>query len=176
MFDAVLILVFATVLIEKLLTWRWNAIYFRFGLPVFRARIECSNLRLEDGLEDSLNQAFDLGDAAGLSFHRLSESALAFRRQKYKQRFRYSDTSAMRGMIEYHPYERAITVVGRLNWTAMVVIGLLARELLSAPHNASLVFLGGIGVAEVISYTRQILRYRKVTDVVRRLVGARSGT
>jgi hypothetical protein len=161
-FSIAFLALIAITIAETVLAARWNRAYFRSGLLIFRQRIGFV------GAIQSLPAAAHL-DALlkgrwgpSLLFRELSPGELAFREALFEFRL-LSYTPIMHGHIEALPAELVVLVEGRLNWSTLGFVLMIALVLDRA---SSLVFLPFFVVVVGLIYLIQALRYRRVTTAL----------
>ncbi len=164
LFGAVMLVALA----EGVMSWRWVAPYFRSGIPVFGSRIPYEPLVLPDRLEVSLTDKLRSNATSSIVVHRLSDVAFAFREPMYEKGMRLRYTPLMHGTIEFKPYDRAIEVYGRLNWTPIVLMIAFVIEANALPVGSRPLVIGVVGIIMGICYLVQALRYRSVVRELRR--------
>ncbi len=103
------------VAIESSLSATWNAIYFRWGIPVYIQRIRC---------QDYLNPISDTHDIeaaiqknpliSDMLVHSFDNNTFAFR-EKFTKRSNNSYAPIMHGIIRFNPTTNEVTATGYLN-------------------------------------------------------------
>ncbi|HEX8169633.1 MAG TPA: hypothetical protein VF824_03735 [Thermoanaerobaculia bacterium] len=162
-----LLFAFVPVLVaEIILSWRWNARYLTFGIPIFIRRVRVA-VRIEELDVDEVARRTENSAASGaLRFRRLAGDAIAFR-EPFASGAMLRYAPIMRGVIRPRTSEPAVEVVGLLNWTVVAVIAAFALAfgedaLGAAPY---------IGGALAIVYLIQSVRYYRVGTAIARVAG-----
>jgi hypothetical protein len=114
-----LAIVAAVVIVEIILSAKWNPSYFTFGIPIFVRRVERST-RLDNVPLEKLTKSAATMAAAPLLFERLGPNTIAFREKAFAGSMHYSPI--MRGLIKSSVEEAAVTVVGLVNWSVLAVL------------------------------------------------------
>jgi len=156
------------VLVEVLAARAWVRGYYRFGLPVFRVRVE--GVRLEADVENRL-AAVANRNASVIVFQRLSDSEIAFREKgNANVAFRYMPV--LHGLIRYVPEEGATYVIGWINAFAVVATAFIGWLFFTSsryrrPWELTIWFLVILGVM----YGIGVWRYRMVAKSLRPTTG-----
>lgn len=152
------------VLVEYLVARAWVRGYYRFGLPVFRVRLE--GVRFGADVEERLGTVANR-NASVIAWQRLSDSEIAFREKgNANVAFRY--TPILHGLIRYVPEEGATYVIGWINAFAVVAISFIAWLFFTSsryhrPWELTIWFLAIFGVM----YGIGVWRYRMVAKSLR---------
>lgn len=145
------------IVIEIILNWKWNAPYFRVGIPIFMRRIErtggVANIDL-----DPLEQSTKTAAGAPLVFRRLGPDLIAFRERAFG-----GYIPMMRGVIRSNAEEPSIVVAGLIHWSVVVVAIVLVIFLRRGVLNIAPYFLGLLGVL----YFIQAVRFNRVATKLR---------
>ena len=111
----------AVAIVEYFVARAWTPAYFRYGLPLFRKRVE--GVRLDRETEARVVDVADKEESL-IDFQRLSESEIAFREQGHvviPRLFYYSPV--IHGLLRYVPEEGATYVIGWLNFFVLAAFG-----------------------------------------------------
>ncbi len=151
-------------LTEFFLARAWTAAYYRYGLPLFRLRLE--GLRLGPDVEGRLASVAD--EKASLIIHeRLSEGEIAFREKgRSSPTFRY--VPVFHGLIRYNAEEGSTYVIAWMNYWSLAAAGFLAWMFFEAPRFRrpwELVFWFALIFGGMILIG--VLRYRQVAKALR---------
>lgn len=151
----------ATLVVELVLSRRWNRFYYGIGVPVFVSSVE-SLQPIESLSIEGLQRASATVAASPFLFRRLGRDAIAFREGDSL----FHSMPTMHGVIRRREDETAIQVVGFANWTVVVASLLLAAYL----RRNVLVTLPWLLSVFAIGYFIQAIRYRRVAREVLRQV------
>src|SRR5215470_2839266 len=107
---------------DVILSWTWNPSYFRFGIPVFRARVDFRHG--DRDLVNLLSPKCRLGFLPAMAFKALSATEIAFRETAEYRFFvgpwlHYFPT--IRGLIRCGPECNSTYVTGYLNWWVLAL-------------------------------------------------------
>jgi len=151
-------------LADFLLARSWSRVYFTFGLPVFRMRLD--GIRLGADAEQRLAPAADR-NASLIVFQRLSESEIAFREKgRASVTFRYMPI--MHGLLRYAPEEGATYVIGWINFYALGILAFLVYLYATSPHYRKPVeFMLWAALIYGLMYAIGVWRYRMVAKALR---------
>ena len=148
----------AALLVETVLSARWNRAYFRSGFLVFSKRISPAGMAPALPSPSALEMAVKSTWLPSLVFHQLSLSELAFRERLFEFRL-FSYTPVMHGLIDCRGAEHLILVQGRLNWSTVLFILFFALGPAREVWFVVLPFLAGV---LAVIYAFQASRYRRV--------------
>jgi hypothetical protein len=113
--------VFFTLIIENLLTAKWNILYFKKGIPIYSKGYDYHETAPSALGEFVLNEAFKASFTPALAFKEIEANIFAFREKKFNLRY-LSYNILMHGRLEIIPNSRRIKVIGLLNWSILSVI------------------------------------------------------
>ena len=161
-----IVLAVCIVFSDVILSWTWNPSYFRFGIPVFRARVDFQHA--DQDLVQRLSWKFPLGFLPALAFHALSRSEIAFRETFRRPRILYGWTyfPSMHGLIRCVPERNSTYLIGYLNLWVLGLIPLGLSVLLGPRNSDTVALLIFLSVISVLSYGVQVFRFRKVSAAV----------
>ena len=142
------------IVIEIILNWKWNASYFRIGIPIFLRRIDKTGGIASIDL-DALEQTTKTAAGAPLAFHRLGPNLIGFRERAFA-----GYTPIMRGVIRSTAEEPSIVVAGLIDWSVIVVAIVLVVFLRRGVLNVAPYFLGLLAVL----YFIQAVRFYRVAS------------
>ena len=149
----------AVLLIELVLSYRWNRRYFRTGIPVFWCRLPVRLAQVPTPAELELMTETRWFDP--LSFHSLPGGELAFREMLFvKWLNRGGGVPIMRGLIRQDSAGPFVDVIGFLNWYVLAFIAfsmVLIVEPETDPRFALLPLLAMLGF-----YLLQVARFSRV--------------
>jgi hypothetical protein len=114
-----LVLVAAIVVLEMVLSVKWNRAYYTVGFPIFLKRVD-TTLRLDDLSFEQLQKSTATAAGAPLVFKRVAPDAIAFRDQPLAGFLHYAPL--MRGVIRRREGEAAIVVAGLVNWSFLALV------------------------------------------------------
>lgn len=154
------------VLVEALLMGFWNRSYFSWGLPLFKQRIQVPAASLSHLPFNWLEGDYPPASWARIVFEPLAESTCAFRETLLMPRGP-GYVPVMRGLIVADRRKSEIQIVGRCNWSILLVAAILVSALTAKPA-ATLVTAGLL----VGSYFVQRRRFQNVATAVRAMVHA----
>jgi len=154
------------VLVEALLMAFWNRRYFSWGLPLFRQRIAAPAAALAHLPFNWLEGDYPPATWARIVFEPLSADRCAFRETLLMPRGP-GYVPIMRGLIVADRRQREVQVIGRCNWSILLIAASLAPAMFVIP-GAALVLAGMLAV----SYFVQRRRFQNVASAVRALVEA----
>jgi hypothetical protein len=150
----------AVLVIELILTARWNETYFRSGIPLFRKRLSSS--RPLAALEEDLNLTFERDFWSPLTFRQLGDGSVAFRERllPFPVWLSYY-IPLMHGRITCLAEER-IEITGCSNWAVPLVAGMIGlRTLLEAGPLLAIVW----ALFFAAMYGLQAMRFKRVSQV-----------
>ena len=154
-----LLVLFAVIIAETILSLVWVPAYFHYGIPIFRIRVP-SLTGIPAGAEDRLESLFTGSAMTPLVFRRFDAQEIAFRERAYGFAwFRYAPI--MHGLIRQVPEEGAVHVIGWLNWSAAPLL-VFAIWISSSGRDDSWFFPLAVIAVFTLSYAFQAVRYRKV--------------
>jgi hypothetical protein len=145
------------IIIEIILNWKWNAPYFRTGIPIFLRRIEKRGGIAGIDLE-ALEQSTKTAAGAPFAFRRLGPDLIAFRERAFG-----GYIPMMRGAIRSNAEESSIAVAGLLHWSVIIVAIVLAVFLRRGVLDVAPYFLGLLAVL----YFIQAVRFNRVATKLR---------
>lgn len=152
------------VLVEALLMAFWSRWYFAWGLPLFKQRIFVPAATLSHLPFNWLEGDYPPANWARIVFEPLSEDKCAFRETLVMPRGP-GYVPIMRGLIEVDRRGREVQVIGRCNWSILLMAATLVPALFVIP--AAALLLSGLLVA---SYLVQRRRFQNVATAVRALL------
>jgi hypothetical protein len=148
----------AVVIVEIVLSARWNPAYFANGLPIFVSRID--RLAGLDGIDlESLTKSSATVAAAPFAFRRLGD-VIAFR-EKGIGALHYAPL--MRGSIQHKSGEAQVVVKGLVNWSALAFVVAIVAVL---RRNVVVMLPAMLGVFAVL-YFIQAVRFARVAKSLR---------
>ncbi|MEA2163690.1 MAG: hypothetical protein QOK37_1817 [Thermoanaerobaculia bacterium] len=155
-------IVVIAIIVEIMFSWKWNASYFRFGIPIFVRRIERAGGVASISIEP-LAISTKTAAAPPLAFRLLDADLVAFRERMFG-----GYIPIMRGVIKSKPEEPFVVVAGLLNWSVVVLAIVLVAFLGRGVANVAPYFLGLLAVLYLI----QGVRFFRVGSALRGSVQA----
>lgn len=152
------------VLVEAMLMLFWNRRYFSWGVPLFQQRIAAPAADLSHLPFNWLAGDYPPAAWATLVFEPFSATACGFRESLLMPRGP-GYLPIMRGMIVADRRRREVRVVGRCNWSVLLITGALVWGLFLKPVPA--LFLLAI---LAVSYLVQRRRFQNVAGAVTALL------
>lgn len=156
-----LIAVGVLMIVELILSVRWNAFYFNVGVPIFWRRIDRPSGLADVDLEQLPKRSTS---AAGpqFKFHRLGPELIAFREESFGGGG-LNYTPIMRGVIRHRREESSVVVLGLMKWWAIALVALFVgflgkRSMDIAPY---------IAAVFGILYLIQSVRFSRVAKALR---------
>jgi hypothetical protein len=151
-------------LADFLLARSWSRVYFTFGLPIFRMRLD--GVRLGPDAEQRLATVAER-NASLILFQRLSESEIALREKgRANVSFRYMPV--MHGLLRYAPEEGATYVIGWINLWALAIVAFFTYLFIDAPHYRKPIELTLWAAAIYgVMYAIGVWRFRMVAKALR---------
>jgi hypothetical protein len=119
MLIAGIVVVAAMIIVEILLSWKWNRAWFTTGLPIFLKRVDTTR-GLDDLSFEHLQKSTNTAAGAPLEFKRVAPDAIAVRDKPFAGLLHASPV--MRGVIRRRDGEAAIVVAGLVNWSVLAVV------------------------------------------------------
>jgi Na+/H+ antiporter NhaD/arsenite permease-like protein len=150
------------IIIEIRFSWKWNASYFRAGIPIFVRSIERAGGVAGIALEP-LEKSTKTAAAPPLAFRPLGPDLIAFREPGFS-----GYIPIMRGVLKSKPEEPFIVVAGLLNWSVVVLAIVLVAFLRRGVTDVAPYFLGLLAVL----YFIQGVRFFRVGSALRGSVHA----
>lgn len=149
MFKLLLVLL----VIEGILQIAWNRPYFRWGLPVFKRRIQVTSTQLACFSLAQVENAVEQTRWPDLRFHPLSEHAYAFR-ETFLVFVGPVYPLVMRGHIVIDRRRREIVITGFCNWAVLYMIAVILVPALAIKPGAALMFLGLLALVYLLQRSR----------------------
>jgi len=156
----------AVVLVEALLMAFWNRWYFSWGLPLFKQRIVVPAGTLSHLPFNWLDGDYPPANWARMVFEPLSEGACAFRETLLMPRGP-GYVPIMRGLIVVDRRGREVQVIGRCNWSILLIAATLVPAMFVIPGAAL-----ALTAILAVSYFVQRRRFQNVASAVRAMVAA----
>lgn len=141
-------IVVIAIIVEIMVSWKWNASYFRLGIPIFVRRIERAGGVAGIPLEP-LEKSTKTAAAPPLAFRLLGPDLVAFRERMFG-----GYIPIMRGVIKSKPEEPFVVVAGLINWSVVVMGIVLVAFLGRGVTNVAPYFLGLLAVLYFIQGVR----------------------
>jgi len=142
------IIVGAAVIIEIILSAKWNVSYFRTGIPIFVRRIDRAG-GLTGISFDTLAKSTTTASAPPLAFRQLAPDLVAFRERGFN-----GYVPLMRGIIKSKAEEPSIVVAGLINWSAIVLAIVLVAFLRRSVTIVVPYYLAGFAILYFIQGVR----------------------
>lgn len=150
-------IVLIAIIVEIIFSWKWNASYFRLGIPIFVRRIERAGGVAGISLEP-LAKSTTTAAAPPLAFRQLEPDLIAFRERMFG-----GYIPIMRGVIKSKPEEPFVVVAGLINWSVVVLAIVLVAFLRRGVTNVAPYFFGLLAVL----YFIQGVRFFRVGSALR---------
>ena len=119
MVPILMVIVFSLLLLEVLLSGRWNPTYFRKGIPIFFKRYEPVLAPTDSFQSETLTEAFKGWLLPPLVFKKIGPDEYAFREGLF-QLVLLTYLPLMHGILQVDRGTGIVTVVGHVNWVALI--------------------------------------------------------
>lgn len=161
MIPILMVITFSLLLLEVLLSSRWNPTYFRKGIPIFFKRYELALALTEPFPSEKLTKEFKGWFFPPLMFKEIGPDEYAFREGLF-QFVLLTYTPLMHGILQVDRGEGVVKVVGHVNWIAlMFILGFVGFG-----YSAELFALLPLFSVIAVLYVIQAFRFHKVGRIV----------
>lgn len=116
-------LLLPVVIVETVFSLRWNWTYFSVGFRVFHRALPVLDPKGTTPSEERLEAALSKSAFPPLAFWALEKDRFAFR-EKIGGGLRFGYTPVMRGNLVFKRRGARVEVVGLVNWSVLVFVGL----------------------------------------------------
>jgi len=116
-------LLLLVVIVETVFSLRWNWTYFSVGFRVFYRALPVLDPKGTTPSEERLEAALSKSAFPPLVFWALEDDRFAFR-ERIDGGLRFGYTPVMRGNLVFKPRGARVEVVGLVNWSVLVFVGL----------------------------------------------------
>jgi len=151
-------LLLPVVVVETVFSLRWNWTYFSVGFRVFHRVLPVLDPKGTTPSEERLEAALSKSAFPPLAFWALEKDRFAFR-EKIGGGLRFGYTPVMRGNLVFKRRGARVEVVGLVNWSVLVFVGLavFSMTVLQSP----VFLLLAVGLCALI-YAIQFRRFSQV--------------
>jgi len=152
--------VIAVIVVEIVLSAKWNRAYFTIGLPIFVRRVERPHGLADVSFDDVQKRS---ANAAGtpLAFHRLDTNLIAFREKTYGGMLHYAPL--MRGVIHHTEGEQSVVLRGLVNWWFVALTITLLITLGRGVRHIAMIYIFVLAILYLI----QGVRFYRVASALR---------
>lgn len=145
------------IILEFIVSLAWLAPYFRFGIPLFHARVSVGDRFDVSRVLSRAKPAEELLDSCGLSIKPISPNEIAVR----ERLFIISRSATLHGVIRFIPDRNEVVAWGFVNWSLLFFMGAVALMLNRAP-----VFVWPIALLIIIATSAsKISNFRKFVEL-----------